>query len=361
MAQKSKRAGASLTDVLIVVFVVSALVVGVVAALRIDRAGDGGNGLAERAEYKIDEHKSIDASRIHYQQSTMLSSQMKTARAVVVGPEDSIYVAGDRAVEVLDPKGELLRRIELEDEPMCLAVGGADHAHPGRLYVGMMDRVQPVSPDGTALPGWEQVGQKSRLTAIALATEDVFVADAGGRVVLRYDVSGNLLGRITGQHNDPGIPGFVIPSPFFDVAVASDGLLWVVNPGVTRLEAYTFDGRLELKWGEGNSAIEGFFGCCNPANLAILPDGRFVTAEKGLLRVKIYSAEGELEGVVAGPEQLEEPAAGGRPQFDHEYRAVDIAVNSQGHVIVLDLDTNKLRIFEPNESLSEQNETGKSS
>jgi hypothetical protein len=336
-----------LADVLIAVLVVSALIVGVVAALRIDRAGDGGNGLTERAEYEIEEHKRIDPSLIHYEVGPTFSNQMKVARAVAVGPEDSIYVAGDQAVEVFDSDGGSLRRIALDDEPMCLAVGGLDHAHPGRLYIGMKDRVQPVDPDGKPLPAWQRAGEKSRLTAIATAREDVFAADAGGRVVMRYDTSGNLLGRITGQHNDPGIPGFIIPSPFFDIAVASSELLWVVNPGVTRLEAYTFDGRLELKWGEGNSAIEGFFGCCNPANVAILPDGRFVTAEKGLLRVKVYSAEGEFEGVVSGPEELEEPAGGGEAQLDHENRAVDIAVNSKGHVIVLDLNANKLRIFEP--------------
>ena len=37
-----------------------------------------------------------------------------------------------------------------------------------------------------------------------------------------------------------------------------------------------------------------FFGCCNPAQLAVLPDGRFVTAEKGIPRVKIYSRERPL-------------------------------------------------------------------
>ncbi|MBM3243119.1 hypothetical protein FJZ31_43220, partial [Candidatus Poribacteria bacterium] len=44
--------------------------------------------------------------------------------------------------------------------------------------------------------------------------------------------------------------------------------------------------------------IDGFCGCCNPVNFAMLPDGRFVTCEKGLPRVKIYDADGTFSGVV---------------------------------------------------------------
>ena len=67
--------------------------------------------------------------------------------------------------------------------------------------------------------------------------------------------------------------------------MASDGLLRVVNPGRHRIEAYTFDGDLEFSWGKVSVGIEGFCGCCNPVNFAILSDGSFITCEKGLTRV----------------------------------------------------------------------------
>ena len=35
----------------------------------------------------------------------------------------------------------------------------------------------------------------------------------------------------------------------------ADGLLWVVNPGRHRLEAYTFDGDLQSYWGEESLGI----------------------------------------------------------------------------------------------------------
>ena len=102
-----------------------------------------------------------------------------------------------------------------------------------------------------------------------------------------------------------GIAGFVCPSPYFDVAVAPDGLLRVANPGAHRVEAYTFDGHHGAFLGQARaSAIEEFCGCCGPSNIAILPDGRVVTAEKGIPRVKVYSAAGEFECVVVGPDVL---------------------------------------------------------
>ena len=52
---------------------------------------------------------------------------------------------------------------------------------------------------------------------------DVFAADAGNRVVLRYDKSGKLLGRIGEKNKERNVPGIVMPSPYLDVTLARDG------------------------------------------------------------------------------------------------------------------------------------------
>ena len=80
-----------------------------------------------------------------------------------------------------------------------------------------------------------------------------------------------------------------------------------------------------------------FFGCCNPAQLAVLPDGRFVTAEKGIPRVKIYARDGSFQTVVAGPSQLTDTPA-------------DLAADRHGRVLVLDGRAAKVRVFEKNSS-----------
>jgi hypothetical protein len=81
---------------------------------------------------------------------------------------------------------------------------------------------------------------------------------------------------------------------------------------------------------------EGFSGCCNPAHFTFLPDGRFVTSEKGLVRIKTYKPSGEFEGVVAAP-----------VKFKDEGRAPDIATDSKGNIYALDFDKKMIRVFEP--------------
>ena len=188
---------------------------------------------------------------------------------------------------------------------------------------------------------------KAMLTSIAVAEKDVLVADAGNRIVLRYDAAGKLLGQIGKRDPAKHIPGFVIPSPCFDVAMAADGLVRVVNPGAHRIEAYTLDGDLEAFWGSSGKGIEGFCGCCNPTNIALLPDGRFVTSEKGIPRVKVYRADSKFDAVVAGPDTLaptETILEETRP--DHKLPVFDVAADSRGRVLVLDPLAVKVRIFE---------------
>ena len=55
----------------------------------------------------------------------------------------------------------------------------------------------------------------------------------------------------------------------------------------------------------------------------MLPDGRFVTAEKGIPRIKVYSPRGEFECVVAGPKQMKAVAA-------------DLAADRRGRILALD-------------------------
>ena len=96
-------------------------------------------------------------------------------------------------------------------------------------------------------------------------------------------------------------------------------------------------------------AVEGFCGCCNPVYFARRPDGKFVTSEKGLNRIKIYDAKGKFEGVVAGPEQLvkdRELAAKACVNCKVGF-GFDVACDARGRVLALDPVARTIRVFTP--------------
>jgi len=292
--------------------------------------------------YDVSNFYEVDASLIQYKQAGKIKPKSQTIRGIAVGPDDRIYVAADKTVQVYGRDTARLSEIKLNGSPRCLTV-----TDDGTVYVGMKDRVEVYSPKGVHKANWDSLGQNAVFTSIAVSEKDVFVADAGNRVVLRYDASGKLVRRIGEKDEDRNVPGFAVPSPYFDLAVAPDGLLRVASPGRHRVEAYTFDGDFEFSWGKTSMAIDGFCGCCNPVNFALLPDGRFVTCEKGLPRVKIYDADGVFVDVIAGPESFAENwricTLNGLSNC--QTGGLDVAVDSQERVLVLDPIERVVRIF----------------
>jgi len=327
--------------------VAAVLAAGVFMALRGDTWGERGSGLSDRFEYDIQAFQKVDPALIGYCEAARFALSVKDPRAVAVGPDGELFVAGDRTVLVLDGNGQSKREIALEGEPTAIAVAGRTHAEPGRIYLGLGDHVEVYTQDGKRAATWPKASPRAAITSIAMSEHDVFVADAGARVVLRCDVEGKILGRIGGRDEARHVPGIVIPSPYFDVAWGSDGLLRVANPGGHRIEAYTVDGDLEQAWGKGSLAIEGFCGCCNPANFAMFDDGRFVTAEKGLPRVKVYGADGKFQCVVVPPDALLPTATSpAETRTEHKLKVVDVAVDREGRVLVLEPMSRTLRRYE---------------
>ncbi|HIJ67034.1 MAG TPA: hypothetical protein HPP87_01485 [Planctomycetes bacterium] len=322
-----------------------ALVTAVVALLRLDYIGEKGSGLGKEFIYDIESLTKIDPELLIYQESGGAISTGFTQSSAIAAQKNSpgrFYVAGDSAVKIFSEQGEMLDRINLETPPGCLAVG-----NDGLIYVGLKEHVEIFNGQSNRLARWPGLGAQAVLTSIAVYKENVFVADAGNRVVVRYDKAGNIVNYIGTKDEEKGIQGFVVPSPYFDLAVAGDGLLRVVNPGRHRIEAYTFNGDLEFWWGKASAHIEGFCGCCNPVNFAILDDDSFITCEKGLKRVKLYDADGVFVGVVAGPEQLTGAGQARICDLPAQCRAggFDVAVNTEGRVLVLDTIENTVRVF----------------
>jgi hypothetical protein len=300
-------------------------------------------GAAQRNEnpfaYDLEGVSKTDPKLVRYEQAGRFACPGPGPRRLAVGPEDHLYIAARNGVSVLDGEGRPLSEIALGAPARCVAV-----AADGTVYAGTRDRVEVFDPKGRRLAAWESPGGKVWLTGLAVAGKAVFAADAGNRVVLHYDESGKVAGRIGQKNKERNVPGLIVPSPYLDVTMGRDGLLRVNNPGRHLVEVYTAGGDLERSWGKPSAAIEGFCGCCNPVGVALLPDGRYVTCEKGLPRVKVYSAEGVFESVVAGPESFPENARAGGLD-DCFLGGLDAAVDSQGRIYVLDMVREDVRVM----------------
>ncbi len=293
--------------------------------------------------FDIGKVSQTDPKLVRYEELRRFPCLTPEARRLTVSPEGNLCVSGGQQVTVLATDGSHIRDIPLGGPAGCAALT-ADNT----LYAGVRDHVEVLNKAGAKVQSWEPAGKKSWFTAIAVAENDVFVADAGSRMILRYDKSGKLLKRIGEKNKETSVPGLIVPSPYLDVEIAKDGLLRVNNPGRHCVEIYTPDGELELSWGRPSAAIDGFCGCCNPISVCGLPGGGCVTCEKGVPRVKVYSDQGVFECVVAGAEAFPEnmKAGAARRASDGMMGGLDAAVDPQGHIYILDLAASTIRVMQ---------------
>ncbi len=249
-----------------------------------------------------------------------------------------IFVAGDQAFYVRTPKtNQWTMELALPASPTALYV---DNKH---IFVGLRQQLAiydySTLQNNAAFQGnspqpltWD-FGERSYITAILPVGEEIWLADSGQRIVHRFR-QGVLAGHIAAKDPAAGYPGLIVPSPCVDLAETAAGDILLNNPGQLRVEIWSPQGYLRKAFGEPTMANEGFAGCCNPVAIACLPDGRIVTAEKGLGRVKIYTADGTWQENVAAP-----------PLLSQGGNMFDIATSKKGEIFVLDARKKKIFVF----------------
>ena len=281
-------------------------------------------------EYDLKELRKVDSSRISHKEMKQIKIHANELHGIAIDTKDQIYVSTDEAILILNVQGEKINSLKVRGVARCLAI-----AENGNILVGMRNRVDIRKSDGSLRNSFLVPGEKAFITSLAIDGENIYVADAGQKIVHHYNIDGKKIKEIGRRNTEAGIKGFVIPSPFFDLLMGRQGELWVVNPGRHAFEAYNQNGDQISTWERTSMSVEGFSGCCNPSNIAMLSDGSFVTVEKGLERVKIHLPSGDVKSVVAAPELFEEGTIG-----------IDLAVDSEDRIYVLDPVKKMVRIFE---------------
>jgi hypothetical protein len=280
-------------------------------------------------EYDVTAFTKTNPRLVCYDESGKINLDLLEPKGIAVDPQDNIYVTGDQILVSYRPDGTKRFQADLNETANCLACGPDK-----KIYLGMRNHIEILDQSGKPIAVWTPIDSQSVITSIAVAPRYVFIADAGQRLVWRYNLDGQARKKIAEKDSAQGIPGLIIPSPYCDVAIDPDGYLWVANTGRHAFENYTMDGQLRSRWERISMTVDGFCGCCNPTHFALLPDGSFVTSEKGIARVKIHKPTGEFSCVVAGPEQFDDGTVG-----------LDLAVDSQERVLVLDPHRKMVRIF----------------
>jgi WD40 repeat protein len=212
-------------------------------------------------------------------------------RDITFSPQGELLVTGAQEIYLINHK--TTRTFELPSgktqdrspvQPMSVAVDSE-----GTVYTATTQEIHQFAPDGKLLSSWGHQGNKtgefSYLTSLAVSENNLFVADAGNRKILRFAVNGDYIDELEGFH---------IPSAYFDVALDARGFLHVTHTSEHRVECYDQNGEKVSEWGQFGGGLENFCGCCNPTNLAVLPNSWLVTGEKGIPRVKVYDPQGKL-------------------------------------------------------------------
>lgn len=299
-----------------------------------------GSGKTEKnpCEYNLDKLKAINPELIKYKVIRHFKPSMEKITGIAIDDNAYAYISGTKGIQVFDKDGKKISGFSVDSTANCIAIG-LQH----EVYLGVGDHVERYNKDGSLQQKWDTYANRGYITSIAVRGDDVFVADAGNRLVLHYNTSGKLLNTIGKKDKD--FIGLIISSMYLDVAIGSFDDLWVVNPGKHELENFSDKGELRSSWGVPSMQLEGFAGCCNPIHFSMLPNGYFVTYEKGMDRIKLYNQAGKFDCVVASPASFT-----GKSEYHCSFATIvnDLAVDQSGNIYALDATSNEVKVFGKN-------------
>jgi hypothetical protein len=219
-----------------------------------------------------------DAWRVSHE----LSIKEGKLKAVTVSMTGAFYVGGDSFISSYDKDYNLIWTIKTEQPVTALSVFN------DTIFASSSEVIHVMNNKGEKIGEWGPFEDEALITSVSASISNVVFADAGNKMVFVLDKKGSVL-KLTG-----GTDGqFIVPSPYFDVATGNGNEFFVANTGQRRIETRDLQGKLLSYFGEAGLAAGAFCGCCNPAHFAVIQDG-FVTAEKGLNRIKIIDKTGKF-------------------------------------------------------------------
>lgn len=243
-------------------------------------------------------------------------------KAIATTADGRIVAAGETFLTLLDENHNRQWTVNPGTPVTALAV------YENTIYAATQSTILLFSLDGTPLTEWGPYEDKSIITSVSANNNHVVFSDAGTKRVYILTHEGSLT-SFFGHEGER----FIIPSAYFDVRIMPDNTLHVVNPGKTRIETRDLKGNIITLFGEPGTANDAFVPCCNPSHFAMFGDSLFVTSEKSIHRMKIYTADGLLKEFVSVPGQFESALP------------FDLATGTGGEIYAASEDDSKIFIF----------------
>jgi len=277
----------------------------------------------------------VDPSLLRWEETGSFSTGLTDHVAMQVLDNGYIAVIGDRRLRTFAGSGRSERPradVELAGEPTGLG------QHEDTIYVGLRDRVAMYGPRGEPrgeLPG---PAEGTYIASVVVRGGETWCADAANLKLWRYGEDGKPVAGFVGEQlpGDRGPDWLLLPEKVLDTDVGSEGELYVANAGRQRIEIYDAENAFIGSVGRGGFDIGGFGGCHNPIAFDLVDDGTLLTVEKGRARIKLVGLDGEVEEVVALPEDF----------VSGKSDAVDVQYHPDGdRVLILDDTRNLVRIF----------------
>lgn len=200
--------------------------------------------------------------------------------AVGVSDNGNILLGGESFIVCYDKDFALKWELKTEMPVTAVAASGSN------VFAAIQGTILVLDQNGEKTEEWGPFEDNAIITSLAANRDYVAYADAANRTVYVLDKNGAVK-YLIGKSEE----SFVIPSLFFDVDLGNDNILYVANTGKRRIEKRNIDGSILGFYGEPGIEPGNFCGCCNPAHFALIPGG-FVTAEKGINRIKILDQLG---------------------------------------------------------------------
>ncbi|MDR1385406.1 MAG: hypothetical protein LBJ67_16395 [Planctomycetaceae bacterium] len=286
---------------------------------------------------------------------------------IVVG---GLNVQGNQCHIVLYSKdGKKQNETPLPEIPTDLLIPKEDELFSGNLLITFRNSVGVYNHEGQLLNiASAPKKEEAFFTSIAADSEYFWVADALQNKIYRFDARGQLNLTLekekTLDAEKKPFAGFGANNFYLDISLDPQKNLWVADAKNGCLVPFDKNGQWlsPQVWGTHGSVSENdlsdqFFGNNNPVSLAFFQDGRVLTIEKDVNRVKVFTPEHTFQSLLASPKTfyaLPHPSNGWNPgikkewNLDNENMLVPILkahILPNNKVVLLDQINLKIHLF----------------